>query len=148
MQDAVKPAKATAGTAATTRSVAAKGVDQAPVAQAVPAAAARPVVSQAPRTRSQTKGLSMTSMLQTRSEAAVSVGRRLTLQSPIPDIDAIDRCNPLAMTAYVNDIHSFYKRIEPKYRVEPNYMRKQVQKGRRGSCISMPGGSNCIVGVI
>lgn len=71
----------------------------------------------------------MTSMLQTRSEAAVTMGRKLApaLQSPIPDIDAIDRANPLAMTAYVNDIHSFYKRVEPKYRVDANYMRKQVQ---------------------
>ena len=70
----------------------------------------------------------MTSMLQTRSEAAVSMGRKLALQSPIPDIDAIDRSNPLAMTAYVNDIHSFYKRVEPKYRVDPQYMKKQVRR--------------------
>jgi len=67
----------------------------------------------------------MTSMLQTRSEAAVSASRRLC-PSPLPDIDAIDRANPLAMTEYVNDIYSYYKRVEPKYRVAPDYMKKQV----------------------
>ncbi len=93
----------------------AKGVDQ-----AAPAAA-----QAAPRTRSQTKGLSMTSMLQTRSEAAVTA-RRTLCPSPLPDIDAIDRANPLAMAEYVNDIHSYFKRAEPKFRVAPDYMKKQV----------------------
>jgi len=103
-----------------------KGVDQAPPPAATqPAAAALRPAQQAPRTRSQTKGLSMTSMLQTRSEAAVSASRRLC-PSPLPDIDAIDRANPLAMTEYVNDIYSYYKRVEPKYRVAPDYMKKQV----------------------
>lgn len=75
----------------------------------------------------------MTSMLQTRSEAAVSATRRLC-PSPLPDIDAIDRANPLAMTEYVNDIYSFYKRVEPKYRVASDYMKKQV-RGRGGRCM-------------
>ena len=109
----------------TAKAASAKGVDQAPVAAALPAATLRPAQA-APRTRSQTKGLSMTSMLQTRSEAAVAASRRLC-PSPLPDIDAIDRANPLAMAEYVNDIHSYYKRAEPKYRVEPTYMKKQVR---------------------
>lgn len=90
--------------------------------------------SMAPRTRSQTlaarqAGLSMTSLLQTRSEAAVTNRMSLSSQppvSPLPDIDSQDRNNPLAAPEYANDIYSYYKRVEPKYRVSPDYMVSQT----------------------
>lgn len=69
----------------------------------------------------------MSGMLQTRSEAAVTHSRqRPNPPSPLPDIDAIDRENPLACADYVNDIHGYYKRVEPKYRVAQDYMRIQT----------------------
>ena len=40
----------------------------------------------------------------------------------IPDIDACDRENPLAVTEYVNDIFSYWFRVEPDTQVAPNYM--------------------------
>lgn len=40
----------------------------------------------------------------------------------IPDIDALDRENPLAVTEYVNDIFSYWFRVEPDTQVAPNYM--------------------------
>jgi len=145
-------------------------------------------------------GMSMSSLLQSRSEAAcVSTRTRRkssasTQQqqqqqqkqkhagpnsSPLPDIDAQDRCvaaatphegpvpsprghawrragsrltkkhskstarglvresypsrcrlNPLAAPEYANDIHSYYKRAEGKFRVPPDYMKGQVRCGR------------------
>ena len=33
-------------------------------------------------------------------------------KSEIPDIDALDRENPLAVTEYVNDIFSYWFRVE------------------------------------
>lgn len=85
----------------------------------------------APRTRSQTlaarqQGMSMSSLLQTRSEAAVTAKKAAAPASPLPDIDSADRMNPLAATEYVNDIYSYYRRIEPRFRVAPDYMTKQV----------------------
>lgn len=81
----------------------------------------------APRTRSQTRaqGVSLSSLLQSRSEAAVSVVRAPS--SPLPDIDAADRANPLAATDYVNDIYAYYRRAEPKFRVHPEYMGTQAR---------------------
>ncbi len=38
------------------------------------------------------------------------------------------------MVEYVQDIHSYYKRVEPKYKVAADYMKKQV-----GGTVS-PGG--------
>lgn len=86
-----------------------------------------------PRTRSQTLaarqsggGMSMTSLLETRS-AMASAKRNSSAPpaSPVPDIDAQDRTNPLAATEYVNDIYAYFKRVEPKFRVQPDYMTKQ-----------------------
>jgi len=34
--------------------------------------------------------------------------------------------NPLAATEYVNDIYSYYKRVEPKFSVPHDYMKQQV----------------------
>lgn len=69
----------------------------------------------------------MSSVLQTRSEAATSTRKGPAPPSPLPDIDASDRENPLSVTDYVNDIHSYYKRVEPRYRVDPGYMKTQVR---------------------
>ncbi|GFH06727.1 cyclin N-terminal domain-containing protein [Haematococcus lacustris] len=87
----------------------------------------------APRTRSQTAlaarqqpGMSMSSLLQSRSEAAVTIKTAVPPASPLPDIDSEDRNNPLAETEYVNDIYSYYRRIEPKYRVSSTYMTSQA----------------------
>lgn len=85
----------------------------------------------APRTRSQTlaarrEGLSLTSLLVSRSEAAVSTRKSVAPISPLPDIDSQDRNNPLAAPEYANDIYSYYRRIEPKYRVSPDYMVSQT----------------------
>lgn len=99
----------------------------------------RPTV--APRTRSQTRaqqGVSLSSLLQSRSEAAVSV-HKAAPSSPLPDIDAADRNNPLAATDYVNDIYSYYRRVEPKFRVSPDYMGNQV----RGTTPCRADGAEC-----
>uniref|UniRef100_A0A7S0WJX0 Cyclin-like domain-containing protein n=1 Tax=Chlamydomonas leiostraca TaxID=1034604 RepID=A0A7S0WJX0_9CHLO len=82
-------------------------------------------------TRSQTaaarqQGMSMSSLLQQRSEAAVTAKKAPAPQSPLPDIDSADRGNPLAATEYVNDIYSYYRRVEPKFRVQPGYMSSQT----------------------
>lgn len=81
----------------------------------------------APRTRSQTRqqGVSLSSLLHTRSEAAVTIRKPDVPSSPIPDIDSQDRNNPLAAADYVNDIFSYYKRVEPRFKVAPTYMANQ-----------------------
>lgn len=68
----------------------------------------------------------MSAMLQIRSEAAVMQRKALAPISPIPDIDKDDKTDPLAAADYVGDIISYYRRIEPLYRVAPDYMSKQV----------------------
>ena len=40
----------------------------------------------------------------------------------MPDIDSVDRENPLAVTEYVNDIFSYWFRVEPDTQVAPSYM--------------------------
>jgi len=84
----------------------------------------------APRTRSQTRaqGVSLSSLLQSRSEAASA---HKAPPSPLPDIDAADRGNPLAATEYVNDIYGYYRRAEAKYRVSPDYMASQTDINER-----------------
>lgn len=44
----------------------------------------------------------------------------------MPDIDSEDKGNELAASEYVADIFSYYKRVEPQYRVSPTYMSRQV----------------------
>lgn len=85
------------------------------------------------RTRSQTRqqqhgqGVSLSSLLQSRSEAAVKPRKSIKAPpSPLPDIDSADRNNALAAAEYVNDIYSYYKHVEPKYRVSQNYMVSQA----------------------
>ena len=78
----------------------------------------------------------MSALLQSRSEtaavtstSAASLQRRQQQQpqSPMPDIDSADRKDPLTASEYVNDIFSYYKRVEPQFRVSPNYMSRQVR---------------------
>ena len=45
---------------------------------------------------------------------------------PAPHAPQMDRSNPLAASDYVLDIHSYYKRVEHKFRVAPDYMKNQV----------------------
>eukprot|EP00854_Cymbomonas_tetramitiformis_P003751 gene3751-4690_t len=64
---------------------------------------------------------SITSLLLSRSEAASACKG----QCPeLPDIDAADRENPLAVTAYVNDIYAYYRRVETQ--ISPDYMAEQT----------------------
>ncbi|KAK9820270.1 hypothetical protein WJX72_008376 [[Myrmecia] bisecta] len=70
-------------------------------------------------------GRSMSSLLQSRSEAAVAERHVLAPASPMPDIDSADKNDPLAASEYVGDIFSYYRRVEPLYRVAPDYMSKQ-----------------------
>lgn len=46
---------------------------------------------------------------------------------PLPDIDGPDKHNPLAECQYVNDIYSYFRQAEPKYRAPANYMESQVR---------------------
>ncbi|XP_027356695.1 G2/mitotic-specific cyclin-2-like [Abrus precatorius] len=44
------------------------------------------------------------------------------VEEPVMDIDACDRNDPLAVVEYIDDIYSFYKKIENSSCVSPNYM--------------------------
>ena len=78
-------------------------------------------------------GSSMSSLLQSRSESAVVERKQPAPVSPIPDIDKDDKSDPLAASDYVGDIISYYRRIEPMYRVSPDYMSTQVCRDNRNS---------------
>jgi hypothetical protein len=96
-------------------------------------------------TRSQTRalqaGVSLSSLLQARSEASSrrSSGRQQPCAQqralpPLPDIDGCDRANPLAACEYVNDVYRYYRRVEPQFRVPADYMSQQVRaRGRRAA---------------
>lgn len=84
--------------------------------------------------RQQVAGPSMSSLLQSRSEAAVSARKPTSgaPPSPLPNIElASDHNNPLAASEYVNDIYHYFKRIEPKYRVHAGYMSRQTDINER-----------------
>ncbi|KIZ05736.1 Cyclin-B2-1 [Monoraphidium neglectum] len=73
----------------------------------------------------------MSTLLQARSEAstaphATGQQRAAGRRSPLPDIDAVDRANPLAAATYVNDIYKYYRRVEPLFRVPADYMARQA----------------------
>lgn len=53
---------------------------------------------------------------------------------PLPDIDGPDKYNPLAECQYVNDIYSYFRHIEPKYRAPANYMESQVRSAAAIGC--------------
>jgi hypothetical protein len=67
--------------------------------------------------------MSLTELLSVHSEVATTLPGD---KQEVPDIDAKDRNNPLAETEYVNDIFKYYRRVESKYRVAPDYMSKQT----------------------
>ncbi|KAI7842522.1 hypothetical protein COHA_003876 [Chlorella ohadii] len=85
--------------------------------QAAAAAAEKPAAA----------GRSMSQLLQSRSEAAVSGGKTKKQCVPaLPDIDTADAADPLNATDFVADIFSYYKRVEPQLRVAPDYMTRQT----------------------
>eukprot|EP00878_Enallax_costatus_P015094 GHUV01015806.1.p1 GENE.GHUV01015806.1~~GHUV01015806.1.p1 ORF type:complete len:392 (+),score=129.28 GHUV01015806.1:242-1417(+) len=87
------------------------------------AAALRSKVSQATRPA----GISLSSLLQNRAESAVGKAPAVAPPSPLPDIDSIDKNNPLAASEYANSIYNFYRRVERKYKVAHDYMQSQVE---------------------
>ncbi|KAK9843225.1 hypothetical protein WJX74_008887 [Apatococcus lobatus] len=64
------------------------------------------------------KNLSVSALLQKRSDAASPV-------SPLPDIDSKDLDDPLTCADYVGDIFSYYRSVEPRYCVDADYMAKR-----------------------
>lgn len=69
--------------------------------------------------------MSLSSLLASRSDAVA--GRPAPkVPSPLPDIDSRDLNDPLAAADYVGNIYSYYRRVEPKYRVSASYMGGQV----------------------
>ena len=64
----------------------------------------------------------MSSMLYKNSEQATCLK---TEKKVLPDIDAADHNNPLAVTQYINDIYAYYHRVEPRYRPRADYMSRQ-----------------------
>lgn len=62
--------------------------------------------------------------------------------SPLPDIDSQDKSNPLAATEYVQDIFAYYKRVQSRYHVAPDYMTSQAdinEKARPARHAPCPG---------
>ncbi|KAG1654532.1 hypothetical protein FOA52_008537 [Chlamydomonas sp. UWO 241] len=45
---------------------------------------------------------------------------------PLPDIDSADASNIFLASDYVVDIFSYFRRVEPRFRVAADYMKKQV----------------------
>lgn len=71
---------------------------------------------------------SLTGLLMSRSEDAVAAQKAGSMPaSPAPDIDSIDKNNPLAASDYVGDIFAYYQRVEPIFRTAPDYMKDQVR---------------------
>ncbi|XP_057503926.1 G2/mitotic-specific cyclin-2-like isoform X3 [Actinidia eriantha] len=46
-------------------------------------------------------------------------------EEPVLDIDSGDKSNPLAVVEYIDDIYTYYKRVEGSSCVSPNYMAHQ-----------------------
>ena len=67
----------------------------------------------------------MSAQLQCQSEAA-QPRKKAEPASPLPDIDSQDAHDPLNACDYVSDIFSYWRRVEPQYRVGPEYMSRQV----------------------
>jgi cyclin B len=44
----------------------------------------------------------------------------------LPDIDSVDKDNPLAAAEYANSIYNYYRRVEPQFSVSYDYMKSQV----------------------
>lgn len=88
----------------------------------------------------------MSSLLQSRSEAAVAPrSSGAAPPSPLPDIDSADKLNPLMASEYVNDIYSYYRRVECSFRVPESFMSTQASEltgacvlGTLGPCVAWP----------
>jgi hypothetical protein len=94
--------------------------------------------SRATSTSQRKTGSSLSSLLQSRSEAAAAKRAAAPAAgaaplSPLPDIDSKDKHNPLAAAEYAHDIYSYYRRVEPRFAVPADYMKTQV-RARRGTC--------------
>ncbi|WJX56171.1 G2/mitotic-specific cyclin-1 [Trifolium repens] len=53
------------------------------------------------------------------------------MEEPILDIDTTDANNPLAVTEYIEDLYSYYRKVESSGRVSPNYMAQQFDINKR-----------------
>jgi cyclin B len=53
------------------------------------------------------------------------------MEEPILDIDTSDADNPLAVTEYIEDLYSYYRKVESSGRVSPNYMAQQFDINKR-----------------
>ncbi|KAJ7542923.1 hypothetical protein O6H91_09G017500 [Diphasiastrum complanatum] len=74
------------------------------------------------------KKQTLTAILTARSEAACGgfVGEMVEVEEPTVNIDEADIGNQLAVIDYVEDIYSFYRKIEVQSCVPENYMSKQT----------------------
>ncbi|XP_058220556.1 G2/mitotic-specific cyclin-2-like [Rhododendron vialii] len=54
-----------------------------------------------------------------------------TSEEPVVDIDSNDKKNPLAVVEYIDDIYSYYKKVESSSCVSPNYMAQQFDLNER-----------------
>jgi len=108
------------------------------------AAATTSGAAQAPAVKEvKVAGRSMSALLQSRSEAAAADRRAAVAEpaSPMPDIDAADAADPLQASEYVGDIFTYYRRVEPQFRVSPDYMLQQVRAhGWRPALLACPRG--------
>nr|QYW07117.1 cyclin B2-1 [Dimocarpus longan] len=52
-------------------------------------------------------------------------------EEPLVDIDMGDKKNPLAVVEYIDDLYTFYKKVENSGCVPPNYMAQQVDINER-----------------
>lgn len=72
-------------------------------------------------------GVSLSSLLQNRSEAAtVTKPAFAPPPSPLPDIDSVDKDDPLSAYEYAGSIYNYYRRVEPRFQVPVDYMSTQV----------------------
>ncbi|XP_045811279.1 G2/mitotic-specific cyclin-1 isoform X2 [Trifolium pratense] len=53
------------------------------------------------------------------------------MEEPVLDIDTCDADNPLAVTEYIEDLYSFYRKVESTGCVSPNYMAQQFDINER-----------------
>ncbi|XP_045811280.1 G2/mitotic-specific cyclin-1-like [Trifolium pratense] len=53
------------------------------------------------------------------------------MEEPVLDIDISDADNPLAVTEYIEDLYSFYRKVESTGCVSPNYMAQQFDINER-----------------
>ncbi|KAK2373683.1 CYCLIN B2-4 [Trifolium repens] len=53
------------------------------------------------------------------------------MEEPILDIDTTDANNPLAVTEYIEDLYSYYRKVESSGCVSPHYMAQQFDINER-----------------